>query len=232
MESHTIGIALFAYLPAISAGFSLYLICKYCASVSNHGGHWGTTIPAVVLTAGFVNATWKLIYVLTEVNYRWMFEQLYFLHAAAYVFMAVLVFSSIRVSGKGRELAADWWYSPALVALILLVTAQVIKLKTDSEIWSVMLFATLFFANFVMLITLTFHSVKARAWVAAGAFASSLLLGYVLLTLARTPEQTAQLMWTEQVLSLINYSMLAIGAWTLLRIRKRDAYYKIDGGGL
>lgn len=223
MENYTLSLALFDYLPVIAAGFGLYLICKYCGSLANYNGYWIVAIPAIALTGGVFKASWKLIFVLTEVNHRWMSEQLFFMLAASYVFMAVLVFSSIRAGGKGRELEPSWWYSPALVVVIILVTAQVIKLKTDSEIWSVMLLATLSIANFTMLITLIFHSIKLRTWIAVGAFASNLALSYVLVSLARIPEQTLELQWIEEFLNLGNNSMLAVGAWALLRRQKRNA---------
>jgi hypothetical protein len=223
MEDYTLGLALFDYLPVIAAGFGLYLICKYCASLANYDGYWIVVIPAIALTGGTLKASWKLVYVLTEVNHRWMSEQLFFLLAASYVFMAVLVISSIRASGKGRGLAPVWWYSPAVVAIILLVTAQVIKLKTDSAIWSVMLLATLSLANLALLATLIIHSVKKRNWIAGSAFAINLVLGYVLVNLARIPEQTAELQWIEEFINLANNSLLAVGAWALIRARKTQA---------
>lgn len=223
MENYTLGLALFDYLPAIAVGFGLYLICKYSTSLANYNGYWIVAIPAIALTGGVLKASWALIYALTEVNYRWMSEQLYFLLAASYVFMAVLVFSSLRAGGKGRELESSWWYSPALVAVILLVTAQITKLKTDSEIWSVMLLATLSFANLILLATLIFHSVIKRNWIAGSAFAINLVLGYVLVSLAKAPEQTAELQWIEEFIDLANSSLLAVGAWALMRARKTQA---------
>jgi len=222
MENYTLGLALFDYLPVIAAGFGLYLICKYCASLVNYTGHWIIAIPAIALAGGFLKATWKLTYALSGVDYRWMSEQLFFLLAASYLLMATLVLSSLKAGRKGFELEKNWWYTPAIIAVIVLVTAQYLKLNTDGRTWSVMLLATLSLANLTMLLALIFHSIKKRIWIAGGAFAINLALTYVLVTLARIPEQTADLQWIEEFMNLGNNSVLAIGAWALLRGKKGE----------
>jgi hypothetical protein len=222
MENYTLGLALFDYLPVIAAGFGLYLICGYCASLANYEGHWIVVIPAIALTGGVLKASWKLIYALNGVDHRWMSEQLFFFLAASYLLMGAFVLGSIRAGSKNTDLNKNWWYSPTLIAVIVLVTAQYLKLNTDGRTWSTMLLATLSLANLVMLLTLIVHCVKKRNWYAGGAFVTNLVLSYVLVVLARIPEQTADLQWLEEFLNLGNNSMLAIGAWALIRVRKRQ----------
>ena len=48
----------------------------------------------------------------------------------------------------------------------------------------------------------------------------NLVLSYVLVALARIPEQTAELQWIEEFFNLANNSMLAVGAWLLIRARR------------
>ena len=220
MENYTLGLALFDYLPVIAAGFGLYLICKYCALLVNYKSHWIIAIPAIALTGGSLKATWKLIYALSGVDYRWMSEQLFFLLAASYLLMATLIVSSLRASRKGFELNKNWWYTPAVIAVIVMVTAQYLKLNTDGSTWSVMLLATLSLANLTMLLALILHSIRRQVWYAGSAFAINLLLTYVLVNLARIPEQTVDLQWIEEFMNLANNSVLAIGAWALLRSKR------------
>ena len=49
-----------------------------------------------------------------------------------------------------------------------------------------------------------------------GAFLGNFALSYVLVGLARM-EQTAELQWIEEFLNLANNSLLAVGAWSLIR---------------
>lgn len=220
MENYTLGLALFDYLPVIAAGFGLYLICKYCASLTDYTSRWIVAIPAIALTGGVLKASWKLTYALNGVDYRWMSEQLFFFLTASYLLMATLVLTSMKAGHKGELLNKNWWYSPAVIAVIVLVTAQYLKLNTDSRLWSVMLLAALSLANLTMLLALIGHSIRKRNWYASAAFAMNLVLSYVLVALARIPEQTAELQWIEEFFNLGNNSMLAVGAWLLIRARK------------
>lgn len=216
MENYTLGLALFDYLPVIAAGFSLYMICKYCASLGNYEGVWIIAIPAIALTGGTLKASWKLIWALQQVNHVWMSDQLFFFLATAYLFMAAFVFCNLRANRKGRDLGSNWWYGPALVAVIILGLAVYLKLNTEGRTWSFLLLATLSIANLVFLLMLTGHAWKRNSNLAVVAFIGNLVLSYVLVYLARL-EQTAELQWIEEFLNFANNSLLAVGAWALLK---------------
>lgn len=220
MENYTLGLALFDYLPVIAAGFGLYLICKYCAGLADYDGYWIVIIPLVALTGGTLKASWKLIWALEHVSYQWMSDQLFFFLASAYVFMAALVVKSLRAAGAGRELATYWWLLPLQVVVVVLAAAFYLKTSTDGRTWNFLLLAVLSIANLVFLLTLVGHAWKRANWMAVGAFVGNLVLSYSLVGLARM-EQTAELQWIEEFLNLINNSLLAVGAWLLLRAKMR-----------
>ncbi|MDH3621509.1 MAG: hypothetical protein OER91_11480 [Gammaproteobacteria bacterium] len=216
MENYTLGLALFDYLPVIAAGFGLYLICKYCAGLAGYEGIWIILIPIIALTGGVLKASWKLIWALEQVNYSWMSDQLFFFLASAYVLMAVLVVRSLRAAAQNRSLASRWWLLPLQIIVVMLAGAFYLKTTADGRAWSVLLLAMLSLANLVFLLTLVGHSWKKANWLAVAAFVSNLVLSYTLVGLARM-DQTAQLQWIEEFLNLANNSLLAIGAWSLIR---------------
>lgn len=217
MENYTLGLALFDYLPVIAAGFGLYLVCKYCASIGQYSGAWIIIIPAIALTGGVFKASWKLLYAVQTIDYRWMSELLFFFLASSYLLMATLVVSSFRAASKGKSLKSTWWYSPMTMAAIVIASALYLKLSIDGKAWSILLLATLSIANLITLIFLIAHAFKRRVWIASGAFLCNLVLSYVLVGLARIPEQTAELQWIEEALNLANNSLMAVGAWFLVR---------------
>lgn len=216
MENYTLGLALFDYLPVIAAGFGLYMICKYCASLGNYTGAWIIVIPAIALTGGTLKASWKLIWAVRQVNYSWMSDQLFFFLATAYLLIAAFVFYNLRANRKGHELDSGWWYAPVLIAVIAIGIAAYLKLNIEGRTWSLLLLATLSLANLGFLLTLTGHAWKRGSALAVAAFSGNLVLSYVLVYLARL-EQTAELQWIEEFMNLANNSLLAVGAWALLK---------------
>ena len=220
MENYTLGLALFDYLPVIAAGFGLYLICKYCAGLGRYDGPWVVIIPAIALMGGTLKASWKLIWALQHVNYEWMSDQLFFFLASAYVLMAVLAVRSLRASARGEALASNWWWLPVQIIVVMLAGAFFLKTTTDGRTWAILLLAVLSLANLVFLLVLIGHAFKVGSRAAMAAFAANLVLSYVLVGLARM-EQTAELQWIEEILNLANNSLLAVGAWALIKISNR-----------
>jgi len=222
MENYTIGLALFDYLPVIAAGFGLYLICKYCAGLANYNGIWIVLIPVIALTGGTLKASWKLVWAVQHVNYTWMSDQLFFFLASAYVLMAVLVVRSLQAAANGNNLPKNWWVLPVQVIVVMLAGAFYLKTSTDGRTWNFLLLAVLSIANLVFLLSLMLHAKKVGVYPALIAFGLNLVLSYSLVGLARM-EQTAELQWIEEFMNLANNSLLAVGAWFLLRAQRRES---------
>lgn len=216
MENYTLGLALFDYLPVIAAGFGLYFICSYCAGLGNYRGRWVIAIPAIALIGGVLKASWKLIYAINGVDNRWMSDQLFFFLAPAYVLMAVLVISALRSNARQHDLPSGWWRSGLIIVVIVIGVALYLKSNVPGRAWSILLLATLSLANLLFLLSLVSHAWGRRNRVAVSCFMLNLALSFGLVGLARM-EQTAGLQWIEEFLNLANNSLLAVGAWSLIR---------------
>ena len=217
MERYTLGLALFDYLPVIAAAIGLFLVCRYCAIVGRREGNWIYLVPLVAVTGGVLKATWKLIVVTTGSNIQWMSDQLFFFIASGYVLMASLVVLSLRAHARGTQLSANWWRGPLLVAIAIVAIALVLANTSESRSWAFLLLGVMSIANLVFSIRLIAHSAGQRKWLATLGFSMNLVLAYVLVGLARIPEQTLELQWTEEILNFVATSALALAAWYLLR---------------
>ena len=222
MERYTLGLALFDYLPVIAAAIGLTLVCQYCALVGRQRGAWIYLVPLVAVTGGALKATWKLIVVTTGTNIQWMSDQLFFFIASGYVLMASLVVMAFRAHAKGEQLSASWWRGPLLMAAAVVATALVLANTSESRGWAFLLLGVMSIANLVFSIRLIAHSVGQRKWLAVLGFSMNLILAYVLVGLARIPEQTLELQWAEEILNFISTSALALAAWYLVRTYEPD----------
>lgn len=214
MEGYTISLALFDYLPVLAGGIALYLVCRYCAGLARNAGAWVALIPLIAVTGGAFKATWKLVLATRGLDLQWMSDLLFFFLAGAYVPIAVLVVRSLRAARHGTALADGWWRAPALLAAAAAGGAYFLRATTDGRAWSALLIAVVALASLAMLLALTGHAFARGDRLAAGAFAASLVLSYVLVGLSRM-EQTAQLQWMEQSVNLAGNCLLAAGAWRL-----------------
>ena len=221
MERYTLGLALFDYLPVIAAAIGLYLVCRYCAMLGQQRGAWIVLVPLVAVAGGFMKATWKLIVVVTGVNIQWMSDQLFFLIASGYVLMASLVVLSLRAHARGAQLSESWWRMPLAVAAVVVITALVLANTSESRTWAFLLLGVMSLANLVFSIRLIAHSVGQRKWLATLGFSLNLVLAYVLVGLARIPEQTLELQWAEEILNFISTSALALAAWYLVQTHEK-----------
>lgn len=222
MEGYTLSLALFDYLPVLAGGAALYLVCRHCASLARHDGPSIVLIPLVALAGGGLKATWKLVLAVQGLDLLWMSDQLFFSLAGAYVPLAFLVVGSLRAARRDATLPAGWWRLPVLIAAGALAGAYYLRSAADGRAWSALLIAVVALASLAMLLALIVHAFARGDRLAAGAFAASLVLSYVLVGLSRM-EQTAELQWMEQSVNLAGNCLLAAGAWRLRRRPKSHA---------
>ena len=106
---------------------------------------------------------------------------------------------------------------PLAVALAIVVTAFVLASNSESRTWAFLLLGVMSITNLVFSIRLIAHSIGQRKWLAVLGFSLNLVLAYVLVGLARIPEQTLELQWAEEILNFFATSALALAAWYLVR---------------
>ena len=216
IEDYTIGLALFDYLPVIVAGIGLHLVCRYAAQALAFENVWTLIIPAIAVTGGGLKATWKLIVVTRDTSIQWMSDQLFFFIAAAYLLLAALVILGLRARAAGKPLPPRWWQVPVALAVLVVVAALYLNMTSPGRTWSFLLLGVMSLSNLVFSLRLIGHAFARRNWPAVAGFVLNLCLSWVLVGLARIPEQTASLQWIEEILNLAAVSFLAAAAWSLI----------------
>lgn len=216
-HTYTLALALTDFLPVAAGGLGMLLITRYAAALGRAEFPPLLPIPLVIFTGGLLKASWKTWVVVSGQNVTWMTDQLFFFLASGYVMMAALVTASLGAHKRQAELSAGWWRLPLTIVMVLVASALYLRFTTDGRGWNFLLLGVLSLANLVLFVRLIAHSIGTRnLWSAAG-FTTSLVLGYVLVGLARMPDQTLQLQWVAQTLNFVSNSILALSAWYLIK---------------
>ena len=198
------------------AGVGLHLLCRYVLQ-AGPDNRWTLIIPLLAVIGGTLKASWKLNLVLTGENIAWMSQQLFFFIAASYLLLAFAVIRGLRARVRNEVLPANWWRIPFIVVLLIAATALALKMSSAERHWSLLLLIVMSTSNLVFSLRLIGHTVALRNWIALLAIALNLTLTYVLVALARIPEQTVELQWIEEWTNLLSNSFLAVAAYSLLK---------------
>ena len=218
---YTVSLALFDYLPVLVAGVGLHLVCRYALN-AGFENRWTIIIPLLAVTGGMLKASWKLNVAVTGNDIAWMSDSLFFFIAASYLLLAVGVIRGLRARATGATLPVCWWRWPFVVVVLVTLVALGLKISSPERHWSLLLLIVMSTSNLVFSIRLIAHSVALRQWVAVAGFGLNLVLTYVLVGLARIPEQTVQLQWIEEFTNLFSNSFLAVAAYSLVRQEKGE----------
>ena len=151
-----------------------------------------------------------------------MSDSLFFFIAASYLLLAVAVIRGLHAKTSDKTLPECWWRWPFVAVVLVTVVAAGLKVGSPERHWSLLLLIVMSTSNLVFSIRLIAHSVALRQWFAVAGFGLNLALTYVLVGLARIPEQTVQLQWIEEFTNLLSNSFLAVAAFSLVRREKRE----------
>ena len=213
---YTVSLALFDYLPVLVAGVGLHLVCRYVLD-AGFENRWTIIIPVLAVTGGMLKASWKLNVAITGSDIGWMSDSLFFFIAASYLLLAVGVIRGLRAKTRGATLPVCWWRWPFVAVVLVTVVALGLKVTSPERHWSLLLLIVMSTSNLVFAVRLIAHSFALRQWLAVAGFGLNLTLTYVLVGLARIPEQTVQLQWIEEFTNLLSNSFLAVAAYSLVR---------------
>ena len=220
MDRYTLSLALFDFLPVAAGGLGMFFVCRYCSIVGQRIGAWVFLVPLLIFSGGMLKASWKTIVVVTGINFQWMSDALFFCLAPGYVLVASLVVVTFRAESRGNPLAQQWWRLPLIVAVAIVLIAISMRLSMEGRSWNFALLGVLSIANLVLFVRLIMHSAGRRNWLSSIGFLLSLVLGYILVGLARIEDQTLELQWIEEWLNFTSNSILALSAWYLIQRHK------------
>ncbi|HRJ59448.1 MAG TPA: hypothetical protein PLV64_24425 [Anaerolineales bacterium] len=217
METYTLGLALEDFVPVMFSSIGLYFVSRMVTNVNARLGQMATIGWILVTIGGFLKATWKLTMALTnsQTNIAWFDKGMFMWMSVGFTLLAFALWfvSEIR---SGKRQPNRIWLGPAIVlglsfAAILFTGFPDLTVNT----WRFILLGVMTIGNVVMVILLIqqarYNNLNKMAWL----FLVNIVIVFILSGLARIPEQTIPLQWTEQLLNTFAQGAFAYAAWKL-----------------
>ncbi|MEP0804273.1 MAG: hypothetical protein HRF47_02195 [Chloroflexota bacterium] len=217
METYTLGLALEDFIPVIFSSIGLYFVSRMVANVHARLGQMATIGFILVSIGGFLKAIWKLTMAATnaQTNIAWFDKGMFLWMSAGFILLAFALWfvSEIR---SGKRQPNRIWLGPAIVlglSLVAILFTGFPDLNVNT--WRFILLGMMTIGNVVMVVLLIqqarYNNLNAMAWL----FLANIVIVFVLSGLARIPEQSIPLQWTEQLLNTFGQGAFAYAAWKL-----------------
>lgn len=217
METYTLGLALEDFVPVLFSSIGLYLIGRMVTRVDVRLGKMATIGWVLVSVGGFLKATWKLIMAATQTqtNIVWFDKGMFMWMSVGFTLLAFALWfmSEIR---SGRRKPNRIWLGPAVVLGLSLVAILFTGFPDPNvNTWRFILLGVMTIGNVVMVVLLIQQARANNQNLLAVLFLVNIVIVFVLSGLARIPEQSIPLQWTEQLLNTFAQGAFAYAAWKL-----------------
>ena len=217
METYTLGLALEDFIPVIFSSIGLYFVSRMVKNVDARLGQMATIGFILVSIGGFLKAIWKLTMAATntQVNIAWLDKGMFMWMSVGFTLLAFALWfmSEIR---SGKRQPNRIWLGPSIVlglSLVAILFTGFPDLTVNT--WRFILLGVMTIGNVVMVILLIqqarYNNLNTMAWL----FLANIVIVFVLSGLARMPEQSIPLQWTEQLLNTFGQGAFAYAAWKL-----------------
>lgn len=220
METYTLGLALEDFIPVIFSSIGLYFISRMVGNVNARLGQMAAIGWILVTIGGFLKATWKLVMALTQTqtNIVWFDKGMFIWMSAGFTLLAFALWLMGEIRLRKRQ-PNRIWLGPAIV-LGLSLFAIFFTGFPDVTIntWRFILLGVMTIGNVVMVVLLIQQARANNENLLAVLFLVNIVIVFILSGLARIPEQSIPLQWTEQLLNTFAQGAFAYAAWKLAGI--------------
>jgi hypothetical protein len=217
METYTLSLALEDFIPVLFSSIGLYFVSRMVKNVDARLGQMATIGFILVSIGGFLKATWKLVMAATEtrVNIAWFDKGMFMWMSVGFTLLAFALWfmSEIR---SGKRQPNRIWLGPSIVlglSFVAILFTGFPDLTVNT--WRFILLGVMTIGNVVMVVLLIqqarYNNLNKMAWL----FLANIVIVFVLSGLARMPEQSIPLQWTEQLLNTFGQGAFAYAAWKL-----------------
>ena len=217
METYTLGLALEDYLPVIFSSIGLYFVSRMVKNVNARLGQMATIGFILVSIGGFLKATWKLTMAATnaQTNIAWFDKGMFMWMSVGFTLLAFALWFMSEIRSGKRQLGRIW-LGPSIVlglSLVAILFTGFPDLTVNT--WRFILLGVMTIGNVVMVVLLIqqarYNNLNKMAWL----FLANIVIVFVLSGLARMPDQSIPLQWTEQLLNTFGQGAFAYAAWKL-----------------
>ncbi|MBX3059850.1 MAG: hypothetical protein KF770_25640 [Anaerolineae bacterium] len=224
MTEYTIALALEDFIPVIFSSIGLYFVSRMVAGVDGRLGQMATIGWLLITIGGLLKATWKLLMALsnTETNIVWMDKGMFLWMAAGFTLVAFAVWFMSETLGGRRPRRI--WLGPGVVLGLSLAAILFTGFPDFAEnTWRFILLGVMTIGNVVLVVLLIQQARRLGLNLLALLFLVNIVIVFVLSGLARMPNQTIPLQWTEQLLNTVAQGAFAYAAWQLAAAVQGDA---------
>ncbi|MBK6792922.1 MAG: hypothetical protein IPG80_10370 [Anaerolineales bacterium] len=217
METYTLGLALEDFLPVIFSSIGLYFVSRMVKNVNARLGQMATIGFILVSIGGFLKATWKLTMAATnaQTNIAWFDKGMFMWMSVGFTLLAFALWFMSEIRSGKRQLGRIW-LGPSIVlglSLVAILFTGFPDLTVNT--WRFILLGVMTIGNVVMVVLLIqqarYNNLNKMAWL----FLANIVIVFVLSGLARMPDQSIPLQWTEQLLNTFGQGAFAYAAWKL-----------------
>lgn len=217
MTEYTLALALEDFIPVIFSSIGLFFISRMAGQMDKSLGQMATIGWILITIGGFLKATWKLLMALSgaQTNLVWLDKGMFIWMAAGFTLMAFAIWYVSEVRNKQKR-PQRVWVGPAAL-LVLTLGAILFTGFPDVTIntWRFILLGVMTIGNVVLVILLIQQARRLSLNGAALLFLANIIIVFILSGLARIPEQSIPLQWTEQLLNTFAQGAFAYAAWKL-----------------
>ena len=215
MEDYSLSLALFDYLPVLLSAVGLYLLINLLARALPESRTLLLLGFTLVIAGGLSKATWKLIWVLTQVDIAVLDSLLFICMAPGMVLLAMHTASAGVRWRVGTVSVHPGRNSLVVIVPVLAAAGALAASQTDGRAWFFLLLATSSLSNIVMTLLLVRLSWGWEQRLTAGIFLLSILLTFSLSWLARISAGSAPLQWLAESINLFATGSFALAVWRL-----------------
>ena len=216
MTEYTLALALEDYIPVIFSSMGLYFISRMVGRADGRLGQMATIGWILITTGGFLKATWKLMMAVSgaQTDIVWMDKGMFVWMAAGFTLVAFAVwFMSEAREGKRPQRV---WLGPGLVLALSLAAISFTGFPDPAvNSWRFILLGVMTIGNVVLVVLLIQQARRLGLNKMALLFLANIVIVFILSGLARIPDQTIPLQWTEQLLNTFAQGAFAFAAWKL-----------------
>ncbi len=215
MEDYSLGLALFDFLPVLVSAFGLYLLAGLLARALPASRALLLAGFALILAGGVSKATWKLVWVLAQVDIAVLDVLLFVCIAPG---MVLLAWHAAAASNRWRGGSATLHPGRNSLICIVPVLAAAAYLATrqpEGRAWFLLLLSTSTLANIALSVVLIRLSMSWNQRLTATIFLVGMLLTMSLGWLGRSSAGSAPLQWLAETINLFATSSFALAVWRL-----------------
>lgn len=220
METYTLSLALEDFIPVLFSSIGLYFVSRMVKNVDARLGQMAMIGFILVSVGGFLKAIWKLTMAATntQVNLAWFDKGMFIWMSAGFTLLAFALWFVSEIRSGQRQPNRIWLGPSAVLGLSLAAILFTGFPDLTVNTWRFILLGVMTIGNVVMIILLIqqarYHNQNKLAWL----FLANIVIVFVLSGLARMPEQSIPLQWTEQLLNTFGQGAFAYAAWKLAEV--------------